>query len=333
MAQERLDKLLSSTGRWSRREVKELVRQGRVTVNGAVAKIAEEKADPEAADICVNGERLIWRQYTWVMLNKPAGYLSTTEDGRGKTVLDLLPPELQKQGLFPVGRLDKDTTGLLLLTDDGPLGHELLSPKKHVDKVYLAQVEGKVDRVDCYHGSSQDYIRVIDYKTGGKKFDLFEGVQSLHSSFPSRQPSRCHRRPRPPSSPSFRPAPRGESPPTCQEAGTNTHRIQRQFGIGALGLAEVGDENDFRALSRQKLRMTKEHGKDVNGGERLHDSSLVGDRSLSVLGERHIEVNAHEHRLSLRITSAIHALRPCCAFWRRQPRRVCSQFCQLRRVS
>ena len=93
MALQRLDKVIASTGRWSRREVKELVRQGRVTVNGAVAKIAEEKADPEAADICVNGERLIWRQYTWVMLNKPAGYLSATEDGRGKTVLDLLPPQ------------------------------------------------------------------------------------------------------------------------------------------------------------------------------------------------------------------------------------------------
>mgnify|MGYP001344725139 CR=1 FL=1 len=144
MALQRLDKVIASTGRWSRREVKELVRQGRITVNGAVAKIAEEKADPEAADICVNGERLIWRQYTWVMLNKPAGYLSATEDGRGKTVLDLLPPELQKQGLFPVGRLDKDTTGLLLLTTDGELNHRLLAPARHVDKTYLATLDKPV---------------------------------------------------------------------------------------------------------------------------------------------------------------------------------------------
>lgn len=149
MALQRLDKVIASTGRWSRREVKELVRQGRVTVNGAVAKIAEEKADPEAADICVNGERLIWRQYTWVMLNKPAGYLSATEDGRGKTVLDLLPPELQKQGLFPVGRLDKDTEGLLLLTNDGALAHRLLAPRSHVDKVYYARVEGALEPADA----------------------------------------------------------------------------------------------------------------------------------------------------------------------------------------
>lgn len=148
MALQRLDKVIASTGRWSRREVKELVRQGRVTVNGAVAKIAEEKADPEAADICVNGERLIWRQYTWVMLNKPAGYLSATEDGRGKTVLDLLPPELQKQGLFPVGRLDKDTEGLLLLTNDGALAHALLAPGRHVDKVYYTKVDGNLEEDD-----------------------------------------------------------------------------------------------------------------------------------------------------------------------------------------
>ena len=134
MALERLDKILSSTGRWSRREVKELVRQGRVTVNGAAARSAEEKTDPETAEITVNGEALPWRQYTWVMLNKPAGYLSATEDGRGATVLDLLPQELQRQHLFPVGRLDKDTEGLLLLTNQGDLAHDLLSPKKHVDK-------------------------------------------------------------------------------------------------------------------------------------------------------------------------------------------------------
>lgn len=149
MAAQRLDKIIASTGRWSRREVKELVRQGRVTVNGAAARSAEEKTDPETAEITVNGEALPWRQYTWVMLNKPAGYLSATEDGRGATVLDLLPQELQRQHLFPVGRLDKDTEGLLLLTDDGELTHRLLSPKYHVDKVYYARVEGVPDEQDA----------------------------------------------------------------------------------------------------------------------------------------------------------------------------------------
>ena len=119
MAKERLDKLIASTGRWSRREVKTLVREGRVLVDGRIAGSAEEKYDAESCRIAVNGEELVLRRYTYVMLHKPAGVLSATEDGRGRTVLDLLTPELRKIGVFPVGRLDKDTEGLLLLTDDG----------------------------------------------------------------------------------------------------------------------------------------------------------------------------------------------------------------------
>lgn len=148
MAAQRLDKIIASTGRWSRREVKDLVRQGRVTVDDVPARSAEEKADPEQAVIAVNGEKLNWRRYTWVMLNKPAGYLSATEDGRGATVLDLLPQDLQRQGLFPVGRLDKDTEGLLLLTNDGELAHRLLSPKYHVEKRYFARVDGELSAAD-----------------------------------------------------------------------------------------------------------------------------------------------------------------------------------------
>lgn len=149
MALERLDKIIASTGRWSRREVKNLIRQGRVLVDGVPPRSGEEKADPESAEIMVNGETITYRRYTWVMLNKPAGYLSATEDGRGKTVLDLLPPELQKQKLFPVGRLDKDTEGLLLLTNQGDLAHDLLSPRHHVDKVYYTRVAGRLTQEDC----------------------------------------------------------------------------------------------------------------------------------------------------------------------------------------
>ena len=149
MEKQLLDKIIASTGRRSRREVKNLVRQGRVLVDGVPARSAEEKADPETAEIAVNGEVLAYRRYTWVMLNKPAGYLSATEDGRGPTVLDLLPPELKKQNLFPVGRLDKDTEGLLLLTNEGGLAHELLSPRHHVDKVYYTRVAGWLTEEDC----------------------------------------------------------------------------------------------------------------------------------------------------------------------------------------
>ena len=149
MSEERLDKLLSSTGRWSRKEVRELVRRGRVLAGGAVAQRPEDKYDPAAVSIRVDGEEVDCAPFVYVMMNKPAGLLTATEDARQKTVLDLLPEHLRRRGLFPVGRLDRDTTGLLLLTDDGPLAHRLLSPRHHVDKVYLARVEGRVDDGDA----------------------------------------------------------------------------------------------------------------------------------------------------------------------------------------
>ena len=149
MEKQRLDKIIASTGKWSRREVKSLIRHGQVLVDGLPAAGPAEKADPETAEIVVNGERLTYQRYTWIMLNKPAGYLSATEDGRGETVLDLLPQELRRQGLFPVGRLDKDTEGLLLLTNEGGLAHDLLSPRHHVDKVYYVRVAGRLTEEDC----------------------------------------------------------------------------------------------------------------------------------------------------------------------------------------
>ena len=148
MAMERLDKLLASTGRWSRSEAKRLVREGRVLAGGRAAASTAEKYDPDTVQLVVDGEPLRLREHAYVMLNKPAGVLSATEDGRGRTVLDLLPETYRKRGLFPVGRLDKDTEGLLLLTDDGALAHALLSPKKHVDKVYFTRTAGTLTEDD-----------------------------------------------------------------------------------------------------------------------------------------------------------------------------------------
>ena len=148
MAAERLDKRLASTGRWSRREAKELIRQGRVRVDGVPAARPEDKV-AEDSTLSVDGAAVDCSPFVYLMLYKPAGLLSATEDPRQKTVLDLLPRHLRRRGLFPVGRLDKDTTGLLLLTDDGALAHDLLSPRKHVDKVYRARVDGRVDGADA----------------------------------------------------------------------------------------------------------------------------------------------------------------------------------------
>ena len=146
---ERLDKLLAGTGKWSRREVKALVRQGLVRVDGRLAASAEDKLDPAVAVVTVAGETISLCRFTYVMLHKPAGVLTATEDRKQPTVLDLLPPELRRIGLAPVGRLDKDTEGLLLLTNDGELAHRLLSPKCHVEKRYFARVDGELSAADA----------------------------------------------------------------------------------------------------------------------------------------------------------------------------------------
>lgn len=144
---ERLDRILANTGRWSRKEARELIRAGRVTVDGQRARAPEEKCDPSAA-LAVDGEAVSGERLVYLMLHKPAGLVSATEDPRQPTVLSLLPDHLQRVGLFPAGRLDRDTEGLLLLTNDGPLAHRLLSPRRHVDKTYFVRVEGVLDRTD-----------------------------------------------------------------------------------------------------------------------------------------------------------------------------------------
>lgn len=145
---ERLDKILAWTGRWSRREAAELIRTGRVTVDGSVAWNREEKF-PETACFRVNGEEISSTAQVYLMLNKPEGLVSATNDPRQPTVLSMLPEPLRRMGLFPAGRLDKDTVGLLLLTNDGPLAHRLLSPRRHVDKTYLVRVDGVLDEGDA----------------------------------------------------------------------------------------------------------------------------------------------------------------------------------------
>lgn len=146
---ERLDKRLVGTGNWSRKEAKELAKAGRVTVNGQVVRQSDVKVE-ETDLIAVDGNPIEAAGPVYLMLHKPAGLVSATEDAREKTVLSLLPERYQKLGLFPAGRLDKDTEGLLLMTNDGALAHRLLAPKSHVDKVYYVEVDGTLNREDCF---------------------------------------------------------------------------------------------------------------------------------------------------------------------------------------
>ena len=138
---ERLDKVISNQTGYSRKDIKELIRKKRVTVNGEIAAKPELKVDPAIDRISVDGQEISVQKFVYLMLNKPKGYISATEDRSQQTVLDLVPEEYLHRNLFPAGRLDKDTTGLMLITDDGDFAHNILAPKKHVSKTYNVTID------------------------------------------------------------------------------------------------------------------------------------------------------------------------------------------------
>ena len=144
----RLDKFLSVTGVATRTEAKKAIRARAVSVNGVAANSAEMQINPEIDEVLFFGEKIIYREYTYIMVNKPQGIVSATEDGRDKTVLDLLPSNIKKDKLFPCGRLDKDTLGLVIVTDNGELAHDLLSPRSHVSKSYKFKAAEPISECD-----------------------------------------------------------------------------------------------------------------------------------------------------------------------------------------
>ena len=227
---ERLDKILAGTGWWSRKEVKELVRTGRVVVNGNVVATADQKFDPQDV-FMVDGEVVSGERLIYLMLHKPAGVISATQDAHKDTVLDLLPPHLKKVGLFPVGRLDKDTEGLLLLTNDGILTHRLLSPKWHVDKTYFVQVDGVLDEAD-----------VVDFAKGAV---LRDGLHCMPAKLEILNPP-------------------SEALVTIQEG--KYHQIKRmmasrykpvnylkRLSMGPLQLDKTLEKGDFRPLTMEEI--------------------------------------------------------------------------------
>lgn len=144
----RLDKLLANMGFGSRKEVRQLLKKGAVQVNAEPVKDSSLHVDPKKDEVTILGEQIVYREFIYLMLNKPQGVISATEDNRDRTVIDLLDEEYRHFEPFPVGRLDKDTEGFLLITNDGKLAHELLSPKKEVPKTYYAHIDGRVDEAD-----------------------------------------------------------------------------------------------------------------------------------------------------------------------------------------
>ena len=138
----RLDKFLAEVGLGSRKEVKQLIKKGQISVNQKIEKSDKKQIDPEKDQVDYQGEILHYQEFYYYLLHKPAGVVSATEDKHDQTVMDIFSPSDYRSDLFPVGRLDKNTEGLLLITNDGKLAHDLLSPKKHVEKEYFAEVQG-----------------------------------------------------------------------------------------------------------------------------------------------------------------------------------------------
>lgn len=172
----RLDKMLCHMGVASRRELKDLIRGGSVKIDGERARSGSEQVDVDTQEITFRSEVIHYKEHVYLMLNKPAGYLSATEDGRGATVIDLIGTDYNFFELFPVGRLDKDTEGLLVLTNDGKAAHDLLAPKKHVPKTYYADILGKVTEADG--AKFKEGVMLEDYKTMPADLTILESGET-----------------------------------------------------------------------------------------------------------------------------------------------------------
>ena len=149
MALIRLDKFICDQGLAARKEARQIIKSGRVRLDGAAVTAPETKFDPEKSLVELDGSPLGYARFRYYMMDKPSGVLTATRDGKQKTVLDLVTAEMRRMDIFPVGRLDKDTSGLLLLTNDGNFAHRVISPKSAVEKLYYAKVDGIPDRADC----------------------------------------------------------------------------------------------------------------------------------------------------------------------------------------
>lgn len=236
---DRLDKVLANMGFGTRKEVKALVKNGRVEIDGILVKDSGMQIDVEKNEIKVAGEVIKYRKFIYLMMNKPDGVVSATFDNYDETVIDLLEPEYQAFNPFPVGRLDKDTVGLLLITNDGDLNHKLISPKWHVDKVYFAQINKPVDEGDT---SAFEAGIVLDdgYKCMPAKLKVLKSDE--HGS---------------------------EVEVTIQEG--KFHQVKRMFlsrgkevvylkriKFGALVLDEDLDEGTYRELTEEELAFLKQ---------------------------------------------------------------------------
>ena len=235
---ERLDKVLSNLGYGSRKEIKQAIRKGLIEVNGELVKDNGMQVDPEADKIVVNGEEIFYRKYIYLMMNKPDGVVSATVDNRDETVIDLLEVEHQVFNPFPVGRLDKDTVGLLLLTNDGELNHRLISPKWKVDKIYYAKIDKKVTEEDIK--KFKNGITLDDgYVCKEAKLEILEATEDGSEVMITIQEGKYHQVKR------------------MFEAVGKTVVYLKRVEFGTLKLDEDLEEGEYRELTEEEINILK----------------------------------------------------------------------------
>ena len=234
---DRIDKIIASQGQYSRSEVKKLVKSGRVTLDGRVLKSSDEKADPNVNIIAIDGKVIGYKKHLYIMLNKPQGVVSATDDRDHKTVIDLVPKELKRDGLFPAGRLDGDTVGFVLITDDGDFAHEILSPKNHIMKTYHATLQRELTTEDI-----EAFKNGIELKDG--TLCLEAEVTAIDGDEPMAQVKICEGK---------------------------YHQVKRMFAalgnkvlylkrvkMGGLALDESLEEGQCREITPEELRLIKQ---------------------------------------------------------------------------
>ena len=235
---ERLDKVLSNLGYGSRKEIKQAIRKGLIEVNGELVKDNGMQVDPETDKIIVNGEEIFYRKFIYLMMNKPDGVVSATVDNRDETVIDLLEVEHQVFEPFPVGRLDKDTVGLLLLTNDGELNHRLISPKWKVDKIYYAKIDKKVTDSDVK--KFKNGITLDDgYVCKEAKLEILEATEEGSEVMITIQEGKYHQVKR-----------------MFEAVGKSVVYLKR-VEFGTLKLDEDLEEGEYRELTEEEINILK----------------------------------------------------------------------------
>lgn len=229
----RLDKFLSGQLNISRAGAKELIKKRLVTVNGGTAKLYDMKIDAAADTVCSEGVQLTYRKHVYIMLNKPAGVVCATRDRLSDTVLELIPAEMRRKNLFPAGRLDKDTVGFVLITDDGEFAHNMLSPKKHVDKRYFAALEKPAGPEDAELFASGIVLNGME-KCLPAKLEITEDPKEVYITL---REGKYHQIKR------------------MAEAAGNKVVYLKRVSIGGLALDESLNEGECREISRAELEL------------------------------------------------------------------------------